>query len=388
MPGVSTSVLRRRAIERIYDAVLDHERLPAAIDAIAASTGSIGGMLGIFDMDSGQGHAPAIAGLDPHLLAMFEECYGLNLWTEAMRMHARVGEPMSSEPFVDLRALRATEFHDAILAPQDIVAQSFTLLRRDGRFMIGFAMMHTEPGHSAEPEVLDCQGELGAHLARAVELMRRLDTLQSKLETSELALEHHRCAVFVLDGSAMIRFANTRARRLLAERDGLLSLGSWLTAQHNGDGALLSRAVADAARHCEDGRRITAVPIRRGPARLPLLAMVVPGSEHRHVVGIPGTPSEVLVFVADPSERGTVAADLLRDAFSLTDREVNVALATMRLGSLPASAAELGISPTTARTHLQHVFDKTGTRSQVALAQLLASLGALPEARTGGTPHN
>jgi DNA-binding CsgD family transcriptional regulator len=182
----------------------------------------------------------------------------------------------------------------------------------------------------------------------------------------------------VLDGSTLIRFANTRARRLLAERDGLVSVGSWLTAQHNGDGALLSRAVADAAGRCEDGRRISAVPIRRGPARLPLLAMVVPGSERRQVVVIPGTPSAVLVFVVDPSERGTVAADLLRDAFSLTVREVSVALAVVRLGSVPAVAVELGISPTTARTHLQHVFDKTGTRNQVALAQLLDACAALP----------
>jgi hypothetical protein len=93
MPGVSTSLMRCRAIERIYDAVLDHQLLPAAIDAIAEATGSSGGMLGIFDMDNGQGHAPAIAGLDPRLLALFEERYGLNLWTEAMRVHARVACP-------------------------------------------------------------------------------------------------------------------------------------------------------------------------------------------------------------------------------------------------------------------------------------------------------
>jgi DNA-binding CsgD family transcriptional regulator/PAS domain-containing protein len=383
MTGISPQVLRQRAIESIYDAVLEPERLPEAIHAIGAATGSMGGMLGIFDTENGQGHAPAIAGLDPQLLVLFEERYGLNLWTDAIRRYAKVGVPISSEPVVDTRELRATEFHDAILAPQDIVAQSFTLLRRDGRFTIGLTMMHTRPGHSADPDVLQCQGELGAHVAKAVDLMRRLDTLQSRLETGEVALEHHRCAVFVLDASAMIRFANTQARRLLAEGDGLLSVGRWLTARHNGDDAHLAQAIARAASADDAGRCIATVPIRRDVGRLPLLAMVVPGSERRHVVDLPGMPSEALVFVADPSERGTVAADLLAAAFGLTDREVSVALATVRQGGLPAAAAELGIAPTTARTHLQRVFDKTGTRHQVALAQLLASMDSLPGAAAG-----
>ena len=69
---------------------------------------------------------------------------------------------------------------------------------------------------------------------------------------------------------------------------------------------------------------------------------------------------------------------MLREALGLTGREIDVARATLRLGSVPSAAAELGVALSTARTHLQHVFDKTGTRHQAALAQLLAALGALP----------
>lgn len=378
MSGNNTA-LRRRAIESIYDAVLDPRRLPEAVGRIAAATGAVGGMLGIFDMVSGQGHAPAIAGLDPCLLELFEERYGLNPWTDAMRVHVGQGQATSSEFFVDARALRRTDFYDAILAPQGIVAQSFVLLRRDGRFTIGLPMMHAVPGRSTEPDMLRCHGELARHMGNAVEMMRRLDTLRSKLETTEAALEHHRCAVFVLSGAAMIRYSNARARRLLAEGDALVSLGCRLRAWHHDDGAVLTHEIAAAAHLSHHGRRAAAIPIRRGIARLPLLAMVFPASEQRSILDLPGSPNDVLLFVADPSERGSAAADLLRDAFSLTDREISVALATARLGGVPAAAAELGISPTTARTHLQHVFDKTGLRSQLALISLLESCGVLPQ---------
>jgi DNA-binding CsgD family transcriptional regulator len=223
---------------------------------------------------------------------------------------------------------------------------------------------------------------LGRHLHRAFELMCRWTLCMRGLDMAEAALDHHRCAVFVLDAQATIRFANARARALLAEGDGLLSLGRRLTARHNGDGAHLAAAVAaaHAKRAASAAPRATSLVLRRGPNRLPLLAMLIPGTEQRRVIDGPASAPGVMMFVADPSERSTVAAELLREAFGLTDREVSVALATVRFGSLPAAAAELHIAPTTARTHLQQVFEKTGVHHQVALAQMLAALGALPGA--------
>jgi DNA-binding CsgD family transcriptional regulator len=100
-------------------------------------------------------------------------------------------------------------------------------------------------------------------------------------------------------------------------------------------------------------------------------------------VAIPAA-RHVLLFVADPTVQPSVAADLLHDAFGLTRREIAVALAMLRLGGLAAAAVEMKVALTTARSHLQHVFDKTGARSQLALAQMLIVLGALPDARASG----
>jgi DNA-binding CsgD family transcriptional regulator/PAS domain-containing protein len=381
MAAVLTQESFDRAVALTYDAALDPSRMPAAVAAAAEATGAVGGLLGIFDLCTHEGHAPWLAGLDPGLLELFERQYVCNPWSEAMRMHATVGRPESSELRVDAAELRASAFHAAILAPQDLVAQSFYMLRRDGRFTVGLPLMYTVPGRSADPEVLRIHALLGRHMARAFELMRQLDTLRTRLDTCETALDRNRCAVFVLDGRASIRFVNARGRRLLSEGDGLFSVGTWLTARHNGDGTRLAACIAAAAskRHGSESDRVTSMPVRRGPDRLPLVALTMPGSETRRLSEAPHDGvGEVLLFVADPSERGGVAADLLRDAFGLTDREASVALTAIRLGSVPAVAAELGIAVTTARTHLQHVFDKTGSRNQVALAQMLAALDVLP----------
>ena len=43
--------------------------------------------------------------------------------------------------------------------------------------------------------------------------------------------------------------------------------------------------------------------------------------------------------------------------------------------SLPEAAAAMGVSPNTARTHLQRIYDKTGVHNQAALVRVLLSVG-------------
>ncbi|MBV9078260.1 MAG: helix-turn-helix transcriptional regulator, partial [Methylobacteriaceae bacterium] len=59
--------------------------------------------------------------------------------------------------------------------------------------------------------------------------------------------------------------------------------------------------------------------------------------------------------------------------FSLTGAEAAVALDLLSGEGLKASARRLGISLETARTHLRHIFAKTGARRQAELVRLILS---------------
>jgi DNA-binding CsgD family transcriptional regulator len=65
-------------------------------------------------------------------------------------------------------------------------------------------------------------------------------------------------------------------------------------------------------------------------------------------------------------------AEALAQRYRLTPRETEIAIGLGTGSTLPEAAAALGIGLTTARTHLVRLFDKTGTRSQLALALLVA----------------
>jgi len=62
------------------------------------------------------------------------------------------------------------------------------------------------------------------------------------------------------------------------------------------------------------------------------------------------------------------AAAALRRLYFLTQREAEVAIAVARGAGLRTAADALGIGVNTVRTHLQRVFEKTGTSRQAELA--------------------
>lgn len=68
---------------------------------------------------------------------------------------------------------------------------------------------------------------------------------------------------------------------------------------------------------------------------------------------------------------GSADQSALARRFGLTAAEARLAAGLASGEDLPAAALRLGIRLTTARTHLQRIFDKTGVRSQVSLVALL-----------------
>jgi DNA-binding CsgD family transcriptional regulator len=58
--------------------------------------------------------------------------------------------------------------------------------------------------------------------------------------------------------------------------------------------------------------------------------------------------------------------------YRLTAAELRVLMAIVQVGGVPEVAPVLGISETTVKTHLQHVFEKTGVNRQADLVRLVA----------------
>jgi DNA-binding CsgD family transcriptional regulator len=86
------------------------------------------------------------------------------------------------------------------------------------------------------------------------------------------------------------------------------------------------------------------------------------------------TPAAI-VFVTDPEREAMPPADQLRRLYALTPAEAAVALRVARGEGLSAVADALGISRSTAQTHLLRIFEKTDTHRQAELVRLLLRSG-------------
>jgi len=63
---------------------------------------------------------------------------------------------------------------------------------------------------------------------------------------------------------------------------------------------------------------------------------------------------------------------MIGDLYELTPAETRVLVAIVEIGGVPRVASFLGISETTVKTHLGHLFRKTGTKRQADLVKLVA----------------
>jgi DNA-binding CsgD family transcriptional regulator/PAS domain-containing protein len=213
------------------------------------------------------------------------------------------------------------------------------------------------------------------HLATAFCISHRLRAADLRTASAAAALDWVDEGVVLLDAATRITFANRAAENLLDGSNGLRVNADGLSAVDAAVDHRLRLLIATCA--CDGNARGgpgRSVDVPRGGDRAPLRIMVAPcggptvqedSDWLRHA-----RPTAMLLFT-DPERDRLARKDQLRRRFGLTSAETDVAFEIVRGDGREAVAARLGISVTTACTHLAHIFEKTGTRRQAQLVRLL-----------------
>jgi DNA-binding CsgD family transcriptional regulator len=113
----------------------------------------------------------------------------------------------------------------------------------------------------------------------------------------------------------------------------------------------------------------------RGPERIPVAMRMLPVARVLANAGVSEGPIAILWLV----DTGTLGAevDCLRKLFRLTQAEARLTEALADGASLVEAAARIDITRSTAKTHLDSIFAKTGCRRQAQLVRLIACLRGL-----------
>jgi DNA-binding CsgD family transcriptional regulator len=369
------------AVDAIYRAATSPEVWPDTLTLLADHIGAIGGLLAYANPTDPSSNFLVTGRLRDDLTELYLERYALNPYSRAL-MRTTPGRVHITNRLVDIAAVRRTAYHADILAPQaieDHVLFTHSSLTRNGTSGgISFPLGRRHADESAQAAAR--LGRLAPHLSRAIDLNLQLGQHASGLWQLEHILDAMPGAALLLERRGGIIRTNAAADILLRQADGICAInaeGLFLAAQLPSEARALSNRIAQAlaVARGEDQSLEGSLQITRPSGRPPLIVLITPLRPPSFSLwdAVDGG-ARAMVQIVDAHAPTSMQAETLRIAAGLTAAEARVAALIGSGMSSSQAAATLGVSMNTVKTHLTRCFDKTGVRSQAALARLLASI--------------
>jgi DNA-binding CsgD family transcriptional regulator/PAS domain-containing protein len=361
-------------IGSIYDCALDPSRWEQTLAEITHAFDCHMLALGLTDLRQDRILLNRTVGFEPHQIEQHAK--------HLPEVHVILGEALASQPSLDephvaSRHLTAAYFETSPfwqewVRPNGIAdIMTFFLMHTPMHFSL-FGVVRDE----RQGLITECEIELGKlllpHLRRAVTISKALDVRTIVGARMAETLDALRCAVVLTNEHGTILHANRSAEHMLDKGGPIQSPQGVLQPTVPSATSELRSAITLAAGN-EAGIGKTGLAIRlTEPDVPPVFAHVLPltGSDFRTRL----QPAAVAaVFIGAPPDAQD-GADALAAAFGLTPAETKVLASLFAGRTLVETAATLGITRPTAKTHLERIFLKTGVTRQAELMRLWTGL--------------
>jgi DNA-binding CsgD family transcriptional regulator len=209
------------------------------------------------------------------------------------------------------------------------------------------------------------------HLGRVIKLRLKLDMERNITSGLRNSLELVAFGIVIVDLHGKVLMGNRSADAILRTGDGLKCHRGRLICEQARDASALQDAIRSVAQPLSGPPQVaTDFRVTRRVSRSPLTVHVVPIPSTSAWKGFVPPLGVAAVFIVDPL-CGAADVDGFADAYGLTASEGRVLREIGRGGGLIDAAAKLGVAVPTARTQLQHIFEKTNSNSQAELVRLV-----------------
>ena len=214
---------------------------------------------------------------------------------------------------------------------------------------------------------------LSPHICRAVAISDVLNLKTIHSEALEATIHALTCGVYLVDSLGRVIFMNKAAEHQVKASSAVRVEHDHLAPfDHDARVALtkaIGEALSDEAEALASGISL-ALPAGEGTG---LVATVLPlgRGERRNIYG--AFAAMAAIFMQDPIVVPPFPGEAFAKLYGLTGGEVRVLLAMAPGLGVKEAAEVLGIGEATARTHAQHIYDKTSTSKQTELMHLFMS---------------
>lgn len=374
MTSQPTSLMFSEAIGAIYDCILEPHKWPQALQAVSAVLDSAFGFLLLAVPSAGTTQAMSQWGLSHERFAELQNEWGSQQSGLAYQETAPLLIPFSLDHAA--QALKIQEYWNQPFFTEWARPAGFgdsanmVLVRTDHRVLTLVMVAKAEEPRITR-EHLALLGSLAPHLHRAITLGDYVDGLGQRISSYEMLLDSLNLAVVFMDGHGRVQHANLAARNHLQASEGLsFADGRMRVSTSDSTTRELQQAIRRVAGRSR-ASELESLPLmmKSGiPAVAYILPLDVPGRTKQ-----PGSNVNV-ALVLQTAQNARAPVQALASLYGLTDAESRVFTHISQGNNRSQTALELNIADSTVKTHLQHIFEKTGMTSQSELTQCFTSL--------------
>ena len=364
-----------KVVEAIYDCALDPSRWANTIGLTAGLSRSQTCIISVHDFANGRSdlaykvghgytekfhrlHEEKYAAINPFLVPLQRQLVG-TVTTQAMLVDD--GEFYKSRFYLEW--CKPQHFNDSI---------QFKILQTDQR--VGWWAAHRLDD---QPRYADADVRLvtllSPHVCRAITISDALNLKTLRSDALEATLNALTSGVYLVDRFGRIIYMNRAAEHQVEKGDVVRIDNNRLAPSDRMMRAVLAKAIdeaiADEAATPDAGSSV-ALPAREGAG---LVAAILPLNRGKRQNLCGAFAAMAAIFVQDPVVVPPFPGEAFAKLYGLTGSELRVLLAMAPGLSVKEAAEVLGIGETTAKTHLQRIYGKTGTSKQTELMHLFVS---------------
>ncbi len=357
-------------VGEIYDATLDPTLWSAALDHAARFVGGCAAAL--FTKSASLSGANAFdSGIETRYTTAYFDTYIRIDPLSLGHVFAATGQPTAVTDLIAYDEFLDSRFYAEWARPQGFVDFAGAVLDKSSGGSAMFGVFRHQQDGVVGDETRRRMRLVVPHVQRAALIAGVIDQQTTAATNLTNGLDGVACGVFLLDAEMRVLHANVAGRRMLDGADVLRIANGRFTAGEPAADGELGQIVATAATGDRTlGVRGIALPLISSDGERHVAHALPLASDARGDAG--GRRAVLALFV----HKATVAApsmpEAIARAYGLTLTELRVLLAIVDVGGAPEVADALGIAPSTVKTHLGRLYEKTGTRRQADLAKLVA----------------
>ncbi|MCP3728067.1 helix-turn-helix transcriptional regulator [Paraburkholderia sp. CNPSo 3272] len=364
-----------KVITSIYDAAVEPERWPTALERVVGFLGAMHAHLWEGDAKE-RLRSVGWAGTAPRFVQAYDEHY-VRMDPFALARTWPSGTILTDPMMAPRAVIERSEFFQDWARPQGMNTAVGTNVALDGGNVAVLVATRRQRDGNFDQEHLDLLAGLLPHFQRALRMNLHLCGMDLVQHTASAALDALSHAVLIVDTSCHVMFANRVAEEFLSSADGIgsgpLGLFAMTTTLTNSLRSLVARATAVG----KDPPTGSALALSRTSMKRPYQALISPlAVDAARARGVSRKPA-ALILVVDPERVPDSAERRLRTLYNLTRIEARVACEIHKGASLDAVAESLNVQQSTVRTHLHHIFQKTEARRQSDLVRLIEQMSGL-----------